>query len=458
MSGTPKVKPRRYAARDVRWLELRGRSWYAVQAVPRPLRPKLGKKRLLKSLGTRDLHVAIARRHAALAEFQRTFDRARDLAGTDAITEAALEWRDTFEQLDRGDTSGFSVGRSSDDTDAPDDRTAALWVLEEEAEDIEIDHGREAARTFVGIARGTATPLLLHVDSWLREGGVKGPLAARTRLQYRADLLDLAEWAKGAGVITVEAFTDQVAGRFVTEELVGKGVHWATANRKITAASAYWRWLRKRSGIKASPWAGQSLSKGTGRNGDKSKRPFTDAEVATLMAGDAGAELADAMRVAALSGMRIEEIYKLTVADCTGGWFRVRHAKTRAGVRRVPIHSALAAIVTRRCGSKAADAYLFPEPGAPREGRERSMATSKRFGHYRQTLAVHDREEGVRHSRVDFHSFRRWFVTQARNAGIDRATVAAVVGHETGNMTDDTYSGGPSDKLLRACVEAVRLP
>ena len=38
------------------------------------------------------------------------------------------------------------------------------------------------------------------------------------------------------------------------------------------------------------------------------------------------------------------------------------------------------------------------------------------------------------------------------------ATVAAVVGHEAGNITDDTYSGGPSMALRRACVEAVRLP
>ena len=36
--------------------------------------------------------------------------------------------------------------------------------------------------------------------------------------------------------------------------------------------------------------------------------------------------------------------------------------------------------------------------------------------------------------------------------------VAAIVGQETGNITDDVYSGGPAEALLRACVEAVRLP
>jgi integrase len=437
----------------MRWLIQRGRTWYAVMEVPRPLRAKLGKRRLLKSLQTRDYHVAKSRRHAALAEFQRVFERARAAAGSDDLTTAALSWRDTLARLERGDTSAFWVG-----SDGPDPLDAALWVLEDEVGDIETYQGRQAADTFVGIARGTATPLLLHIDAWLREGGSKGSLAPRTIVQYRADLKAFAEWAASIGITTVEAVTEQTTGQFVTEQLVGKGVHWETANRKIRPASSYWRWLRKRAGVKANPWAGQSMSKGAGRNGDRSKRPFTDAEVAALIGGEADPELADAMRVAALSGMRVEEIYRLAVADCAGGWFDVRRAKTRAGVRRMPIHSNLAPIVARRCDAKKPTDFLFHEAGPTREGRERSMALSKRFGRYRQTLGIHEREAGARHSRVDFHSWRRWFVTKARNAGIDRAVVAAVVGHESGNLTDDVYSGGPAERLLRACVEAVRLP
>src|SRR4029077_9037530 len=156
--------------------------------------------------------------------------------------------------------------------------------------------------------------------------------------------------------------------------------------------------------------------------------------------------------------MRLEEIYRLTVADCANRWFGVRYAKTRAGVRRVPVHPALAAIVARRCKGKPANAFLFHEPGPVRDGRERSMALSKRFGHYRRALGVHETVDGARHSRVDCHSWRRWVITATRNAGIDRATVAGVVGREVGNLTADIYSGGPDEKLLRACVEAVRLP
>jgi integrase len=445
----------------MRWLEQRGRTWYAVQAVPRPLRPKLGgKRKLLKSLETRDLHVAIARRHGALAEFQRIFDRASAPAAAEALTDAALSWRRTFDKFDQGDFAEFHVsGPDGPIQDEDFKRGFAANLLAETADAIESNVGREAARTFVGIAKGTATPILLHVDSWLREGGTKGPLNPRTAAQYKADVNALAEWAKALGVTTVEGITKAVAGRYVTEQLVTKGVHWATGNRKITAAGSYWRWLRKRAGVEGHPWSGQSLAKDNGaRTGEKSKRPFTAAEVVALLGGDADAELADAMRVAALTGMRLDELYRLTVADCAGGWFSVRRAKTAAGVRRVPVHSDLTAIVAQRVEGKTPDAFLFHEAGPVREGRERSMSVSKRFGRYRQTVAVHDRAEGVRHSRVDFHSWRRWFITEARNAGIDRAVVAAVAGHEVGNITDDTYHGGPADGLMRACVEAVRLP
>ena len=136
----------------------------------------------------------------------------------------------------------------------------------------------------------------------------------------------------------------------------------------------------------------------------------------------------------------------------------MRVSKTAAGVRQVPIHSDLVAIVARRCTGKPPGAFLFHEAGDVKVGRERSMSVSKRFGRYRQAQGVHDAKAGRRASAVDFHSLRRWFVTTARNAGKDRAMVAAVVGHEVGNITDDIYSGGPSDDVRRAVVEAVRLP
>ena len=460
---------------DTRWLQQRARGWYAVREVPRPLRSVIGKTRLVASLHTRDLVVARARRHAALVQFERVFADARKQRSVSEVVEAGMAWRDTYASIERGDEAAIRAlagdyvdtvvdarsGREIEWTPKQTARDTADLLLTEQAEAIGETRGDAAAAEFVAIAIGKATPLLHYVDDWLAEGGSRGPVTERTKHQYRVNLAELEEWLSAAGVPpTIEAVTKRVAARYVTEGMVGAGVHNRTANRKISAASAYWRWLVKRAVVAETPWVGQSLpTRVRTENGERAKRPFTTAEIVTLLNGPADPELADAMRIAALSGMRIEEVYRLTVADCTDGWFVVRQAKTQAGIRRVPIHSELAEIVTRRCVGRDGRAFLFPEPGGPpKPGRERSMPASKRFGHYRKRLGVHDREDGRRQSRVDFHSWRRWFVTEARRAGFDRAIVAAVVGHQTGNITDDVYSGGPSDAQKVACVEAVKLP
>jgi uncharacterized protein DUF6538 len=49
-------------------LELRGRCYYAVRDVPRPLQEAVGKRRLVRSLKTRNLSVAMATRHAVQAD------------------------------------------------------------------------------------------------------------------------------------------------------------------------------------------------------------------------------------------------------------------------------------------------------------------------------------------------------------------------------------------------------
>jgi integrase len=449
------VTPPRHA--DMRHMEIRYRTYFAVLSVPRPLRPKVGKAKLLRSLKTDDYRVARARLNAALGDLQKHLEPAREVETADKRQSAALAWRDTFQRLEGGDVTRVHVTGPDGKpiTDPHHLRSEIAIIVDEQAEDIEAERGADAAALFSGVAYGTATPLLLHVDDWLKEGGAKGPLNGRTKNQYRADVERFAAWAQTIGVSTVEGVTEGIAGRYVTAELVAKGVHPGTGNRRISACSAYWRWLRKRAGVKAQPWAEQSLAKVNGRHGhDDKKRPFTDNEVSALLAGAPDPELADAMRIAALSGMRLEEIYRLTIADCAGGWFRVGRSKTAAGVRRVPVHPDVAEIVARRLKDKARDDFLFHEAGAARDGRERSAAISKRFGRYRQSVGVHDRADGVRHSRVDFHSWRRWFITRARNAGTDRAVV---VGHETGSITDDVYSR-VGDNARIACVTSVRLP
>jgi integrase len=65
---------------------------------------------------------------------------------------------------------------------------------------------------------------------------------------------------------------------------------------------------------------------------------------------------------------------------------------------------------------------------------DRSNAIGKRFGRLKAAL-------GYGPDYV-FHSLRRAFSTQLENAGVERTTVARLMGHELGDQTFGGYSDG----------------
>ncbi|MEB8515587.1 tyrosine-type recombinase/integrase, partial [Acidithiobacillus ferriphilus] len=162
------------------------------------------------------------------------------------------------------------------------------------------------------------------------------------------------------------------------------------------------------------PWTRQSLALTHHATTDDDRhRAYTDHELARLLSGQADVEMHDAMRVAALSGLRLNELYQLRVADCQGGRFFVRKGKTAAARRFVPIHPDLTAIVARRLDGKPSDAFLMHEETRTDHGRSAPM--SKRFTRYRIALGVTDKARPQdRQDRVNFHSLRHWFITKAR--------------------------------------------
>jgi hypothetical protein len=163
---------------DIRWLQRRAQGWYCVKEIPRPLQATMGKRRLIKTLGTRDLRAAQARRHAVLVLFDREIAAASTKVSKSATVQSAMEWRAVLDAM------------------TPSQRDHELQYVAWEAESIEEKHGEDAAWEFHDLATGRATPLLQYVDQWLAEGGTKGPLRERTQRQYRSDLSGLETWAK----------------------------------------------------------------------------------------------------------------------------------------------------------------------------------------------------------------------------------------------------------------------
>ncbi|MET7244983.1 hypothetical protein ABZT49_16635 [Methylobacterium sp. EM32] len=174
----------------------------------------------------------------------------------------------------------------------------------------------------------------------------------------------------------------------------------------------------------------------------------------------------------------MEEVAGLKVKDCADGCLRVTDAKTPAGLRTIPAHSALALLIARRTAGKGPNDFLFDdlEEQKPGSKRDRSAPVSQAFTRERRRLGVDERvSDAQRQSNVDFHSWRRWFIRQAV-AGLEKGgsgytpwTLANVVDHkaEDGSidgmtlplgMTMGCYPGAAPIEAMRACIEAVKLP
>ena len=430
-------------------LELRGNKWWAHRSIPPSLRPVLGKRNLRKNLDTADLSEAKSRRDEAMAEFAREIAWAKKVKSglIDPLEARATELRDAAVPV-------RVVGGAS----VPEPGLKAA-LLAEELDNVRRAHGPEAAKRFHAIATAKgSTPLDHHLDRHQAAAQTK----AKTRMEQRTAMKRLMAWDSS---LTLEIFDGKAAGRYTTESL-SEYASPRTKNKHISHLSAYWRWMIDKSLIDAvatNPWTRKSdpikgrNSTGTGRT----ERPFTADELKKLLAGNAKPLLHDAMLIAALSGMRREEIALLRVRDCRDNVFDIQDAKTEAGIRKVPIHSGLVSTVTDRSRGKRDDEFLFHELGpAPTEEsvRGRGALIGQLFQRYREPLGVTDEVAGKRRSLVNFHSFRRWFVTEAERAGQPPWVIETVVGHARTGMTLGVYSKGPAMEQLKAVVEAVKLP
>ncbi len=420
---------------DKRYLEQRRQGWYVVVEVPPSMREAIGQKRLRRSLKTRDIHIARVSRWAVVAELKAIIDKAKVQTQGDPIIAEALKWRETLTASNDDDNEGIFTS-----------------LMTDRAQDIDRKHGYKKAQQFADISTGKLTPVDTTFELWLK--GISH--TARTVMDHRRALQLLTDWAVREGLfVSVEALNRKTVNRFIDAGL--GNLHPKTKNKYISSFSSFWRWMIRRGYTETNPWSLQSVPKKTMKRAEQ-ERAFTDDEVQQLLNGNADQTIADLMRLGALSGMRLEGICKLTVIDTLGEAFNVQQAKTASGIRKVPIHSELTEIVLRRTKDKAPTDFLFNELSSYGPDKERSMAVSKRFGRYRQKCGVDEKLEGIRRSLVNFHSWRRWFITKAEQAGIEPWVIEAVVGHKRQGESLGRYSAGPSVEQRRQCIEAVRLP
>jgi integrase len=316
------------------------------------------------------------------------------------------------------------------------------------------------AEQFAKMVQGKATPIDHFHGQYMAQLTVK----PRTKGDDERALRLLKRWCTEKDVEPfLQSFpSKKLAVRFV-DDLQGMEPNLSpvTLNKYINRLSRYWQWLEKREEVPADVWRGLALAPPSVPY-DHKERPFTEEEMVKLLSGNTSQAMHDLMRIAALTGCRLDPIVCLRVKDCREeGVFVFKPQKKEKMERLCPIHSDLMEIVERRTKGKAPDDPFFPEwPGPKTLGtrRERSFKTSNQFTAYARSIGVREELEGRRRSLVNFHSFRRWFITEAERAGQPESTIAIVVGHKRQGMTFGVYSAGPKIDQARACVEAVLLP
>ncbi len=409
----------------------------------------------MQNLQTGDLKVAKKSRDLIALETATQFAKAaQELArGPDEVRDGAEFYKEAYRKFINapGDFDRqFEEGTGISFIDA----------VELERDRVRAKLGVEAAQRFDELVTAGAA-INEHLEQHLAEADI----IPRSKIEKRTVVRELMAWNPKMSLADVDRRT---AGRYVSEILASGTLATKTANKKISNLRAYWKWLIRRGIVDdaaGNPWIDQRLETSRRASAEGGMREYSGEEMTTLLYSPYPARmnlahrerLMDAIKIAALSGMRIEEIFQLRVKDCAGDTFSIVTAKTRAGVRKVPIHRDLTTLVERRTAGKKDTAFLFDDVRT-RTG-ERSQPVSKQFGRYRKLLGVDETPAGKRRSRVDFHSLRRWFITKAERAGQAPHIIEAVVGHKRQGMSLGRYSGGPSvDQQMRECVEAVRLP
>ena len=430
------------------YLEWHGQQWRVRVKVPAKVRDIVGRGKLTHPMHTADLKEANERKWPVVARLKSIITAAeKALGSSDPLEAEALRHR-------------FSK-----------DEEGTQYALHARAEELEEAKGYETAKAFYDLASGQVTPLDHHSAAFTSHQGYR----MKSVGDFERALGWLGAWLKDANLpVALEAVTRKTAGTFIAESLtVGRSASKAAAY--LGFLRQYWRWLVEKGHQSENPWLGQTLPAAPrmrrGGEADKGKRPFTDAEVKTLLAGDGGTMLNDLMRIAALSGMRLEEICQLHVADCEGDSFNVWVGKTDNARRTVPIHSGLKGIVERRAKDKKPTDFLIDElPPLTKSRETRSDPAAKRFTRYRRKLEVDERPNDKAKSNVDFHSFRRWFIRKARDArlagsaGFDEWTLTWVVGHTDSDrpksleLSQHGYAGADPEEAKRLLVEAVKLP
>ncbi|WP_342243232.1 site-specific integrase [Pseudomonas sp. OTU5201] len=474
-----------------RHLEKQGNIYHVRLAIPKDVQANFGGRRILsKSLRTGDWNKALAASHAQLAQWKAEIEvfraarqlpegwqeeivttataigqlrrqgkleamgeQAQPLPPVDPAVMASLKASGAIEQLRKlmaFRASEGMVGRVKLEDDLA---QTALMLLERQMRTkhtLSSDQSTELTSLVNNPAsykpKSPLTPARL--ESFKAHGERQG-LGKKSLDIQASKLAVLSAYLNAEGLPlnfdTVAAWLDSLT------------VQPKTKKQYVWAGSQFWQWAIKYDSRwredykgKPNPFEDHILPTLRGKAAaDAKRKAFTAEQLAGLYAAakeSKNTHLPDLIALGAYTGARIEELCQLRVESIITvegiPALSINDSKTEAGIREIPIHPDIVELV-ERLAADSKDGYLIPSTNGNKYG-VRSDLYSKAFGRLKTAM-----EYG---RQFVFHSIRMFFITELHRADVAGITLAAIVGHETGTVTFDVYSQGPSMKQKAAAV------
>lgn len=203
------------------------------------------------------------------------------------------------------------------------------------------------------------------------------------------------------------------------------------------------------------PFHGHNLE---ARASIESYQPFTSDQMQKLLDA-AEPEIKNIIVMGLFSGCRLDELASLKKSEIQTvegvRTFFISKSKTKAGIRHVPIHSRLSAIVDEYLSHNYGE-YLFPQ------ANKINRADGKKGPFYSQAFTrLRRRVLPTATDRQCFHSLRGMFITCLDRAGVSETRIGSITGHTEQKAKTEafrTYSQGASMKELKGIIELIRYP
>lgn len=366
----------------------------------------------------------------------------RDLRLGAVRAEEALALAETNGSLEQALTISQELRRIED----PTTREAVQTAISNQAEKLETRIGERKAVTWYKVATGERTPFKEACDRYKEDAGKA--LSTSTLNNLNTAINEFMEFA-GKDACLEEINRRKVA-EFVTKFLPNRksprapnGQGPATIRKKVSQLSQVWAWAKKRGLLTwehPDPWEEQAPSAKEVKAAANQYRLFTPEEVRKLMAASpAGTRMGDLIRVALLTGCRLEEIAGLdaTQVDPEARWYFMRKGKTDNATRYVPLVGIARDVILARVKKAKGNGPLFPDAPLRASTGKRGGALSQEFTRLRRDVLGEETDGELKQ-----HIFRHVWRTMARRAGVVLDNALEMGGWSLPNRSDNPYDHG----------------